>query len=231
MSSESDRMRAHWDAFAKKDAMHFIATSREAWDRDAFFQSGEPLVGDTLEWAGQPQTPGRMLEIGCGLGRTAIHFARAFHHVDAIDISERMITDARELVPDSNITFHIAAGDGGLTFDSARFDLVASFLVFQHVPDEQVIATYIREIGRVLRQGGKAVLQFDTRKSGTFERLYKSLPDPLLPRHHRRFIRRYRRDATWLRDIMKRADLNVIGERQPRTAEHFFLLQRGEPCS
>jgi SAM-dependent methyltransferase len=45
---------------------------------------------------------------------------------------------------------------GGVDDDSA--DACLSFVVFQHIPDPEVTLGYIREVGRILRPGGWAVL-------------------------------------------------------------------------
>ena len=46
---------------------------------------------------------------------------------------------------------------GGIADGSA--DACLSWVVFQHIPDPEVTLGYIREVGRVLRPGGWAVLQ------------------------------------------------------------------------
>ena len=68
------------------------------------------------------------------------------------------------------------------------------------------------------------MIQFDTRRDGLALRLYRALPDPLLPRAHRRFLRRYRRDAAVLRDLMRAAGLAIVEERHAGSDQHFFLL-------
>lgn len=68
-------MREHWRQFAREDAMFYIAADRRDWDEDAFYASGSDLVADILDWAGDALKRGRMLEIGCGMGRLLVHFA------------------------------------------------------------------------------------------------------------------------------------------------------------
>ncbi|MER3453056.1 MAG: hypothetical protein C4344_05260 [Acidimicrobiia bacterium] len=50
---------------------------------------------------------------------------------------------------------------GGLP--SGAFDVVYSFLVFQHIPDPAVTYAYVRDIGRVLRPGGWTLFQVSER--------------------------------------------------------------------
>jgi SAM-dependent methyltransferase len=219
-------MQDRWNDLAERDAMFYIATRAQPWTRDEFFATGAAVVDDMLAWIGASVPRGRLLEIGCGLGRTAVHFAGRFAQVDAIDIAPAMIEQARALDPPANVRFAVAEGGGLAMFEDASFDVVVSMLVFQHIPQQEVIRRYLAEIARVMRGGGRAVLQFDTRPSSLAVQLCHALPDALLPRTHRRFIRRYRRDALTLRGMMAEARLRIIDERGPTSAEHFFLLER-----
>jgi ubiquinone/menaquinone biosynthesis C-methylase UbiE len=124
------------------------------------------------------------------------------------------------------VHFSTIGGTDLKQFENDTFDLVYSYIVFQHIPEEAVIESYLREISRVLKPGGRAALQFDTRPEGALVKLYKSLPDSLLPRPHRRFIRRYRRRPERLQILMEGAGLTIADEQGRRTAEHFFLLKK-----
>lgn len=221
----SEQMLKHWEKFAEEDAMYYIATWNKDWTLEDFFASGREMAERLVRWAGRSHG-GRMLEIGCGLGRTTVHFSRWFDRVDGVDISRKMIEMARSLNPPEHVYFIPISGTDLRQFENDTFDLVYSYIVFQHIPEEAVIEGYLREIHRVLKPDGQAALQFDTRPEGALVKLYKSLPDPLLPRPHRRFIRRYRRQPERLQSLMERAGLRVEDEQGQRTAEHFFLLRK-----
>lgn len=222
-------MREKWDQFAREDARFYIATSREDWNDESFNESGRALVDDTMRWLGPASQRRRMLEIGCGLGRTAIHFAAHFDRVDAVDISPEMIRRANERPHPQNLHFHITSGEDLSQFADHSFDFIFSSIVMQHIPYEESLRTYIREIGRLLTPGGAAIIQFDTRPESPAMKLYKALPDALLPRVHRRNIRRYRRRADSLRRWFTDANLIISDERAPLTAEHYFLLKPARP--
>ena len=217
-------MRLHWDRFADEDAMHYIDTARETWDRDEFLASGEAVVDEALDWAGDNVGRGRALDIGCGLGRFSHHLARHFERVDGVDISDAMIARARDMGLRDNVRLTRVSGSDLGPFEAECFDFAFSYLVLQHIPEERDVLSYLRELRRVLKPTGRAVLQFDTRRESWPARLYKALPDALLPRAHRRFIRRYRRDADRLRRALKELGFDVIAERGEETAEHFLLL-------
>jgi ubiquinone/menaquinone biosynthesis C-methylase UbiE len=223
---EATTMSQRWDEFGAEDSYYHIVTRREPWDRDAFYASGRVLVDWTLDWVGDRVGRDRMLEIGCGVGRTAVHYAKHFARVDGLDVSPVMIEQANANDLPENVHLRVGTGRDLSPFDADLFDLVYSIYVFQHIPDEAAIATYLREVARVLAPAGCAALQFDTRPRTLPHRLYKMLPDVLLPRPHRRFIRRYRRDPERLRELARDAGLVVVDERAAGTAEHFLMLRR-----
>lgn len=219
-------MKERWDFFARTDPMFHILGLRDGCSTQEFLSSGKDVVGDCLAWAGglAPRRRGRMLEIGCGLGRTAHHFASEFEQVDAVDVSPSMIRQARELGPPANVRFSEVRGADLGAFENGAFQFVFSYLVFQHIPDEHAIRSYLDEIARVLAPDGVAAIQFDTRPLSWGVALYKALPDALLPRNHRRFMRRYRRSSASIRRMADDAGLRILGERAPDTSDHFFLF-------
>jgi SAM-dependent methyltransferase len=123
---------------------------------------------------------------------------------------------------------HLAVGSGEdlAGYPTGAYDLVLSLMVFQHIADADVLVGYLEEVARVLAPGGAALLHFETRPQRGWRRALMALPDALLPRDRRRFIRRVRRDPDWVRSEAARAGLRVESERGSATAEHLFLLRR-----
>lgn len=219
------RLRESWNRFARDDAMFYIATRRNGpWDREAFFDSGRPLCDFVLEWTSDMPARQRLLEVGCGVGRLARWFAPHFQQVDALDISSEMVERARTFDPPSNVTFHVSPGHDLSHFEPGSIDLVLSCLMFQHLPEPDLIGQSLREIARVLAPHGQAVLHFDTRPNPLARRLYQSLPDRVLPRPHRRFIRRYPLPTGDLQGMIKASGLRLLDQRDPGSAMHFVRL-------
>jgi len=153
-----DRMRRDWDARAKENARHYVATAQQTWTDDDFFRSGADevrgLVQDCLPQICRERDPAtmRVLEIGCGAGRMTLPLSRIFGRVDAVDISAEMIAQARAALRDTaNVTFHVNNGIDLSMFHDDSFDFAISAVVFQHIPRRAIVESYVRETHRVLR--------------------------------------------------------------------------------
>lgn len=221
MAAGADR----WERFAREDPLFFIeADPRGRASLEEFLAGGRAIAQRALEFAGDGLGRGRALEIGCGMGRTAIALAESFERVDGIDIAPTMIERAQAIGLPPNVHVAVTPGDGRLDHGDEEFDLIFSHLVLQHVPAEEVVARYLAETARVLRPGGKALLQFDSRPPGIAARLLHALPDPLLPRRHRRHMRRVRRSPGRLDRLV--VDAGLVPERElgRGTTDHWLLL-------
>ena len=160
-SETERRMREDWDARARENAFHHIASSQEEWRAEEFFGSGEESVQeailDDLEIIRQGREPKQMrvLEIGCGAGRMTRALARVFGEVHGVDVSGEMIARARQLLTGcENVHLYQNSGTDLSVLGDIRFDFAFSFIVFQHVPDKAIIENYVHEVYRSLRPGG-----------------------------------------------------------------------------
>ncbi len=109
----------------------------------------------------KPAPASRILEIGCGTGHAACYLARCYGcHVTAIDISPRMIRDAKAVVQAQGMTNQVICEVGDVTtllFGDGTFDYVICQAVLMFVDKRQAL----EEIHRVLRPGGRfAGLEF-----------------------------------------------------------------------
>lgn len=95
-----------------------------------------------------------VLDLGCGTGRHAIGLAQSGATVTAIDFSSRMLDTARQKPGAEGVRFLVHDLHDALPF-GANFDLVVSGLVLEHLND---LAPFFREVNRVLRPGGRAVV-------------------------------------------------------------------------
>jgi SAM-dependent methyltransferase len=137
-----------------------------------------------------------------------------------------MIALARRLGLPANAHLYVGSGRDLAGLPDGAFDLAFSHLVFQHIPDRSAIVSYLRELARTLAPGGVAVLQFDTRPPSVAATALHALPDPLLPPLRRRGARRHRLPPALLRTWVANAGLQLAGERDPGSAEHWLRLIR-----
>ena len=105
----------------------------------------------------------RVLEVGCGLGTDGAQFAKAGAEYTGIDLTQAAVDLAKRRfeVFDLPGSFRVADAEH-LDFPDNSFDLVYSHGVLHHTPDTPAA---VREIHRVLRPGGQAVVMLYHRNS------------------------------------------------------------------
>lgn len=172
--SISERMRAEWDERARENAYHYVASDLSSDSEEEFDSSGrsstEHAVVDDLERIAAGRDPKTMtvLEIGCGAGRMTRHLARIFGHVHAVDVSGEMIAQARARLTDvANVSLYHTDGISISEIGDVELDFALSYIVFQHIPDIEVIRGYIRQVAEKLRPG--ALFKFQVQGSPAVE--------------------------------------------------------------
>jgi SAM-dependent methyltransferase len=106
----------------------------------------EGLIGDL--------TGKRVLDLGCGSGPYSLVFAKRGASVVGLDLSETMVSIAREKSRGLNADFRVADIRDPLPFNSDEFDLVFSATALHYVDD---LATTIAEVARVMKPGGRFI--------------------------------------------------------------------------
>ena len=157
-----EKMRSDWDDRAKENAEYYVQNATRDWDSREFFRSGEinvanEVMTDMVAICGGRRSPLdlRMLEIGCGVGRMTRMLARIFGHVSGVDVSNEMIRQAQRNTADlENVDLLVGDGCTLSGLPNAGYDFAFSFIVFQHIPSYEVMASYCREVYRVLKPGG-----------------------------------------------------------------------------
>src|SRR2546423_6452988 len=105
----------------------------------------------------------RVLEIGCGMGTDGAQFAQAGAVYTGVDLTDAAIKLARKRFELSGLQGNFQVADAeNLKFPDESFDLVYSHGVLHHTPDT---ARAIREIHRVLKPGGRAIVMLYHRGS------------------------------------------------------------------
>lgn len=105
----------------------------------------------------------KVLEIGCGIGTDGLQFARAGADYTGIDLTEAAIDLARKNFESAGTKGEFRVSDAeNLDFADESFDVVYSHGVLHHTPD---ITAAVREVHRVLKPGGRAIVMLYHRGS------------------------------------------------------------------
>jgi SAM-dependent methyltransferase len=175
LSDVAERMRRDWNERARQDAEHFVYTRNPNADGADFSSSGranyDQLVRPYLPMLLNGVAPRdcRVLEIGCGIGRMTRWIAESFGEVHGIDVSPTMVGQARERLAEyPNVVVHTGSGFDLRPFPDAYFDLVFSYIVFQHIPSAAVVRNYVHEAARVLKPMGAFKFQLNGDQSGAY---------------------------------------------------------------
>jgi SAM-dependent methyltransferase len=102
-----------------------------------------------------------LLEVGCGSARMLAEHASQVRYIAGLDASEIQVGMARQRLAERLAagTAEIVLGDAmALPWEDGRFSVVASLNCLKFVPDPPKA---LREMARVLRPGGRAVLTVD----------------------------------------------------------------------
>lgn len=144
----------HWVPSDQRTARLAIYNS----DDETTFEEGGQRDAERV---GKYVTPASVvLDFGCGSGRVARYVAPHCAELWAVDASPRMLELARERLGDStNLRFARCHDVKIPDVASESVDVVYSFLVLQHLEREDAFLA-LRELRRVLRPGGTAVLTF-----------------------------------------------------------------------
>lgn len=111
----------------------------------------------------------RILDLGCGYGRFTIPLARRGYCVEGMDITPLLLKNAARIARNRKTDVKFMMGDmRKLPYRNSSFDVViCMWSAFSEIveTDEQIQA--IREIHRVLRSGGFALIEtHNSKKSG-----------------------------------------------------------------
>ena len=131
-------------AFYEQDWVRTLA-------EDSFHPGGAELTRRTVAAMALPAN-GKLLDLGCGTGTTALLIGREFDYaVTGIDTSAANIKRASERATSTSISFKLADAHS-LSFENSRFDGIIAECVFSLLSDKPVALT---ELLRILKPGGR----------------------------------------------------------------------------
>jgi SAM-dependent methyltransferase len=170
-----------------------------AADRKTF---AHPFDGSRLAWVAP--LGGRVLDCGCGYGRTTAEAAALGWRAVGVDPSGRMLARARREHPGLVL---VRAAPGPLPFRDGSFDAATLFAVLTCIPEDAAQRALVAELRRVLRPGGALyvsdlLLNDDARNRARYDAARGrglpygvfELPEGAILRHH---------DPAWIESLFR----------------------------
>jgi len=109
-----------------------------------------------------------ILDLGAGMGRNAIYFAKQGFEVSAIEISDYAVEHMKSWAEKENLEIDAVVGDmHSLPYNDNSFDCLFEYHTIRHT-DSTGIRKIIAEIERVVKPGGEVYLSFISKASNEF---------------------------------------------------------------
>ncbi len=138
-----------WEEWGRRDPYFGVITNpkfrRANLDDQAlteFFESGRRHVDYVMKMIHTYIDPGfcptSVVDFGCGAGRLVVPFAQVAQQVVGLDVSGSMLDEAtRNCTARGLGNVRLLLSDDELSGLTGEYDLVHSFIVFQHIPPER----------------------------------------------------------------------------------------------
>lgn len=158
-----DTVRKYWD----KNVSNWKITSAPVGSKD-FFKETERYRFAKLEYLAKRVdfngfTGKRLLDVGCGLGNDLSRFILGGADGVGIDISETAIKLSEQNLQHRKLSAELYQMDGeNMRFEDNSFDIVYCHTVLHFTPNPEIL---IKEIHRILKPGGQAILMTINRHS------------------------------------------------------------------
>lgn len=172
------KVKDKWEFYGENDPYFAVSTFDKFKTenineeiKDEFFQTGEDhfiRVWETVERHFQKGfRPKNALDFGCGVGRLVVPLASRCEQVTGIDISDKMLAEAKLNCQKRNLlNTKFYQTDEFFAANTGDYDFIHSFIVIQHInPDigEEIITNLIKK----LSIGGIGVLHFTYHSPGS----------------------------------------------------------------
>jgi len=160
---------AAWEEWGRRDPYYGVITDPKfrrsvmtEKDKREFLESGQTHVEYVMRMLHTYISPGfapkSILDFGCGVGRTLIPFAGLGPQTVGMDVSPSMLLEARRNCDERKIeNVTLVPSDDALTSLTGSFDLIHSFIVFQHIAPQRGKALFTNLLAHLAPDGLGAV--------------------------------------------------------------------------
>ncbi len=139
---------------------------REFWNQAwAEHEDAEPKADALLADEIKGLTPGRALDLGCGVGGNAVWLVEQGWQVTAVDFSDMAIEKARHLAEKHGVEVKFLVDDASTFQSEGEFDLIATFYI--QLPPEQRTAMLTRAKSLLAPSGTLLFIGHDKSKPPT----------------------------------------------------------------
>jgi ubiquinone/menaquinone biosynthesis C-methylase UbiE len=205
-------------------AEHFDMTRYKPWP-------------ESVEYVESIPEGSRVLDIGCGNGRNMILPRRLGHEVVGVDFSMNLLRIAQEKLNIRELaqSGHLIGGDAALLpLKNDTFDAALYIATLHHIPSKKDRLRSLRELERVLRPDGTALISVWALDQPRFEELLKNkskdsdFADIFIPwtrsdgKVFQRFYHLFEKDE--LKDLISQTNLNT--EKYFFSSDNYFARVR-----
>lgn len=181
----------------------------------------------------------KFLDLGCGLGRHSIYFAKKGFQVNSIDLSEYGINHLKKWAEQEQVSIVTNVGNMlSLPFENNTFDCIMAYNVIYHTDTNGFIKS-LNEIKRVLKCGGEMFITLISKNTWSFQKAdnYKRIDENTILRDEQDTernvphfyvniddIKRYFTDFEFVSLPVEQTEYNI--ENAKCFSKHFNLIVR-----
>jgi SAM-dependent methyltransferase len=150
-----------------------MVTESKPWDWEAVTAEGRwKTPARESHWLidrWKSQQKKEFLDLGAGLGRHAIQFAKAGFNVSGFDLSENSIERTRKWASEEGLKIDLRIGDMlSMPYNDSSFDCILAYHVVSHT-DTEGMRKIASELKRILRRDGEFYLSLGSKKAWGFQ--------------------------------------------------------------